>query len=198
MTIVTRYFRVVGDELKAKIEVIRKERQRVLEESKLALKDSKFANMHYYTSTGEFYGLSFKSESDVTDYWKHLGDDGKVQIYRPKMNTKKGKQHLRKLEESFKMPIFESLLPDVGLEQGPVIFSAPHMHSCAIHVLAYSDHSVSFLQVPWPKLESNSDDRISPSHLNWTPNDQLLEIEKWEVEKEILEFKKFWENQSNA
>lgn len=120
------------------------------------------------------------------------------EAYRPKLNTKAGKD-LKKKISSIKTKDNQSLLKIVGLNN--MIFSDKGLNRSKLVVLPYKN-PIGILSIPWEdedpeKIEAHrnkvydlGDDDYEDllDHLLWLPPKGFEEIKKWEILKLIDEY----------
>lgn len=186
MDVYRRYFRVTEgpliDAMKDAIEINnRAKREYVNILHKIG------AERQYYHIDNRLVAVQFKDEPDRYLYkkCKHGG-------WYPKRNTKEGKT-LHERFKSVKTEADSECLKLVNLSSSPTLAGAGRCYFPTITVLP-SEDMVIFISVPWydedPDVlaeyvkDKNHMDRNYDAIL-WKPSEEMVEIKRWEVEKEI-------------
>lgn len=193
MNIYSRYFRVTGGPLLDRA----RELGAAIDQARAALKcfcieiGADDALCH---RDGRLAGFVFAARP-AADTWKQPNSFG---AYWPRKNTAAGRAMLERVDVVPRIPQLSEALEVVGLQSGiPVMFSA-HAGHCATLSGSVALGTL-FVAVPWQerspdeiakyKLEREAGSRMSIEldHLCWKPTDDMVEIKRWELEKEIEE-----------
>lgn len=193
-----RHFRCTSGPLLEEVQRLSQQQDIAGTKAKL-LAESLGAELRVWTSGG-IAGFRFKDKPDPA-IWKKPNSRG---LYWPRKNSAEGKRVLAEIKDLPNYPSINEALHLVGLPGNglPVIFS--HMDSKAYSCQIYGAPAkgVIFLQVPW---RSGREDEVKKyrhqketgkyfncelEHLMWEPSPELEEVEEWEIQKQISEWKK--------
>ncbi len=193
MTIYQRYFRVTTGPLVEAACALEAEDKKSREVVLNFVKEIGAINM-YSRSGGAITGFQFEKTPDQY-IWKQPNSFGH---YLPRKNTAGGKEMAQRIASLPIIQGFDPALRTVDLtEDNPVIFGDGKCYFATITGSALL--KVFFVSVPWrdidpEKLQQYKQERaadkhysVELDHLCWTPSQDMHEIKRWELEKEIEE-----------
>lgn len=194
MSAYTRYFRVTSGPLMDKARELEAARQEAAEVMLAFCKEIGADNVMSYRD-GRIAGFIFKATPDQTE-WKQPNRFGH---YYPRKNTAAGREMLERINALPQCLSIETALKEVGLcpPGWPVITEGNTWRG--VTLTGRPSLGVLFVGVPWRdidpkemaayKLDRDAGTRLSMTldHLCWEPTADMVEVKRWQVEKEIEE-----------
>nr|MBL8412747.1 hypothetical protein [Dechloromonas sp.] len=193
MPVYQRYFRVTSGPLMDRARDI-EQASREARKAVIAFCKEIGAENAFFGGEGSICGFKFASTPDQA-VWKQPNDFG---TYMPRKNTIGGKAMIEKIKELPPIHRLNNALKAVGLYPGfPVLIDGRSGH-CA-QLTGSVELGVLFIGVPWRdvpeeemqrykvKHEAGSWTSAEMEHLQWQPTADMVEIKRWEVEKECEE-----------
>lgn len=195
MTIYHHYFRVTTGPLIEAGRALMQRRSEAIDVIKAFCAEIGATNVRTYTS-GDLAGFDFDTPPDAR-VWASPTKSG---MYRPRANTKAGRELKARVDALPKVPDLSSTISEVGLcHNFPALIQGRMGYSSV--AFGAPERGVMFVKVPWrdedpqelaeykQQRESDKPTRVSCSldHLLWTPTADMIEVKEWEVLREVEE-----------
>lgn len=193
MRIYQRYFRVTAGPLMDKARELEAGQAAVREEILSFCTEIGAENAMSYRD-GRWAGFKFAQNPDQ-NVWKNPNSFG---YYWPRKNTASGREMLKRIEALPCAKHIQSAIEAIGLVEGfPVLIDARNGH-CAT-MTGSPKLGVLFIGVPWRDVSPEEMERYrrdndagrhysaEMEHLAWQPTPDMVEIKRWQLDKEIDE-----------
>lgn len=193
MDVYNRYFRITSGPVLEKAREIEAANLKAME-AVLSFCNEIGAENCFSRRDGVLTGFKFAGTPDQ-QVWKQPDSFGN---YWPRKNSAQGREMLDRIRQLPRLRNITEALKAVGLLiEGPVLISGRNGHACGIS--GNGTLGVYFVSVPWrdvaqedlAKYQQEKADgthwSIVMDHLLWKPTADMVEVKRWEAEKEIEE-----------